>query len=240
MLSLPDKILKNPQDEDDTDDLPFDEVSPSIPEADIIDDQGRPLHPSSAVDLPMNAEVLLPQGEEKRLAKVIKRSVDSDGKVIGNYNELPVLNTMLYDVQFPDGSIKPYSANLIAKNILMQVDSDGIHCQLLEGRLDHSKDKRGIEKKDKYFVSKRGRQSMRKTTVGWEFNKKWIDLTTTWVSLKDLKESNPIKVAEYVTARDIQDEPAFAWWVPYTLRKRDRIIASVNSCVCKSSHKYGI
>ena len=55
----------------------------------------------------MNSEVILPQGEEKRLAKVIKRSVDSDGKIIGNYNEIPVLKTMLYDVQLPDGSIKP-------------------------------------------------------------------------------------------------------------------------------------
>ena len=60
-----------------------------------------------AADLLMNAKVLLPQGEEKRMAKVIKRSVDSDGKEIGNYNELLVLNTMLYDVQFPDGSINP-------------------------------------------------------------------------------------------------------------------------------------
>ena len=132
MLSLLDKTLKNPQDKDDTDDLPFDEVSPSIPKAYIIDDQGRPLHPSSAAYLLMNAEVLLPQGEEKRLSKVIKRSVDSDCKVIGNYNELPVLNTMLYDVQFPDGSIKPYSTNLIAGNIVMQADSDGLHDQLLE------------------------------------------------------------------------------------------------------------
>ena len=151
----------------------------------------------------MNAEVLLPQGEEKRLAKLIKRSVNSDGKVIGNYNDLPVLNTMLYGVQFPYGSIKPYSANLIAENILMQADSDGLHHQLLEGILDHSKDNRAIEKKDKYFVTKCGRQSMRQTTVGWKFNVKWRDGTTTWVSLKDLKESNPIKVAEYVTARDI-------------------------------------
>ena len=47
-------------------------------------------------------------------------------------------------------------------------------------------------------------------------------------------------MSEYVTARDIQDEPAFAWWVPYILRKRDRIIASVNSRVRKSTHKYGI
>ena len=85
-FSLPDMTLENPQDEDDTGDLPFDEVSPSISEADIIDDQGWPLHPSSAANLLMNANVLIPQGEEKRLAKVIKRSVDSDGKVIGNYN----------------------------------------------------------------------------------------------------------------------------------------------------------
>ena len=41
-------------------------------------------------------------------------------------------------------------------------------------------------------------------------------------------------------ARDIQEKPAFDWWVPYTLRKRDRIISSVNSRVRKSSHKYGI
>ena len=75
---------------------------------------------------------------------MIKRSVDSDVKVIGNYNELPILNTMLYDVQFPDGSINPYSANLISKNILMQADSDGLHHQLLEVILDNSNDKRAI------------------------------------------------------------------------------------------------
>ena len=81
---------------------------------------------------------------------------------------------------------------------------------------------------------------MRKTTVGWKFNIKRIDGTTKWVSLKYLEESNPIEVAEYVTAHNIQEEPAFAWWVPYTLQKRDRIIASVNSRVRKSSRKYGI
>ena len=43
-----------------------------------------------------------------------------------------------------------------------------------------------------------------------------------------------------MTAQGIQDETAFSWLVPFTLGKRDRIIAVVNSCVCKSSHKYGI
>ena len=117
---------------------------------------------------------------------------------------------MLYDVKFPDGSIKPYSANLITENILMQADSDGLHHQLHEGILYHSKDKRAIEKKDKYFVTKRSRRSMRETTVGWKLNVKWRYGTTTWVPLKDIKELNPIKVAEYVTSCYIQDEPAFA------------------------------
>ena len=41
-------------------------------------------------------------------------------------------------------------------------------------------------------------------------------------------------------ARGISDEPAFCWWVPYTLRKRDTIISVVNMRVRKVTHKYGI
>ena len=77
----------------------------------------------------------------------------------------------------------------------MQADGERLHHQLLEGILDHSKNKQAIEKKDKYFVSKHGRRSMHKTTVGWRFNIKCRDGTTKWVSLKDIKESNPIEVA---------------------------------------------
>jgi hypothetical protein len=52
----------------------------------------------------------------------------------------------------------------------------------------------------------------------------WKDGSTTWIPLKDLKESNPIQVADYVVAHKLPAEPAFSWWVPYVLRKRDRII----------------
>ena len=69
---------------------------------------------------------------------------------------------------------------------------------------------------------------------------KWKDGTVTWKYLKDLKELNPINVAEYVTARGIQGDPAFAWLLPFTFRKRDIIIAALKSRVRKSSHKYDI
>ena len=136
-FTLPNKMRCNPQEADDTYGIPFGQVAPNIPGADIVDDQGKPLHPTLATYILMNAEVLLPQGEELRLSKVIQRSVDSDGKVGGNYNDIPVLNNFLYDVQFPDGAIKTYLTNLIAENILMQVDADGYHHQLLDGIQDH-------------------------------------------------------------------------------------------------------
>ena len=55
----------------------------------------------------------------------------------------------------------------------------------------------------------------------------WRDGTRTWLPLKDPKDSNPIDEAEYAEMAGISDEPAFAWWVRHTLKKRDKIIAFV-------------
>ena len=59
------------------------------------------------------------------------------------------------------------------------------------------------------------------------------------MSLKLSKENNPVKIAEFSQSRDIFDKPAFCWWVPYTLTNQDRIIAAVNACVRRITHKYG-
>jgi hypothetical protein len=49
-----------------------------------------------------------------------------------------------------------------------------------------------------------------------------------------------VGTAEFAKARSIADEPAFAWWVPYTLRKRDIILSKMNARIRKTTHKYGI
>ena len=41
-------------------------------------------------------------------------------------------------------------------------------------------------------------------------------------------------------SQDIDDEPSFKWWFPYTLIKRDTIIAAVKARVRVATHKYGI
>jgi len=58
-------------------------------------------------------------------------------------------------------------------------------------------------------------------------------------SRQDLKASYPVQLAEYAVANGIDGEPAFAWWAPYTLKKRDRIIAKAKPRHWKRSHKFG-
>jgi hypothetical protein len=38
----------------------------------------------------------------------------------------------------------------------------------------------------------------------------------------------------------INNEQAFAWWMPYTFKRRDRIIAAVNKRYHKCTNKFGI
>ena len=110
----------NPQDPWDEEDRPI-----PIPEADAMDEKGTPLSPNSISDTLINAEDVLPHGESYNLEKVIRHSLDVNGQVIGNQNKYLILNTYIYDVEFQDGIIKPYAANVIAQNILSQVDSEG-------------------------------------------------------------------------------------------------------------------
>jgi hypothetical protein len=93
---------------------------------------------------------------------------------------------------------------------------------------------------NKYFLTSSGTKRMRQTTQGWKFLVEWSNGLRQWINLKLLKESNPVQVGEYATFRNIAEEPAFAWWVSYVLRKRDAIVRAVNSCIHLISQKYGI
>jgi len=55
-----------------------------------------------------------------------------------------------------------------------------------------------------------------------------------------LKETNPIEVSELSCGRNIEHEPAFSWWIPYTMSKRDTIFSSITHRLRKTTQKYGI
>ena len=204
---------------------------PAMPEIDYIADYDRFIV----------SEVLLPKnGVEMSSARVFSRSKDKHGKVKGTYSKNPILHTKIYDIMFPDGATCQYAANIIAESMYSQVDSNGYHTLLLKEITNHKKSSAALNIDDKYITSKTGRKSLRKTTKGWDFLCLWRDGSSTWAPLKDLKESNPIDVAVYVVGNKIYEEAAFAWWVPYTLKKRDHIIAKVKTWYLKNSHKFGV
>ena len=51
------------------------------------------------------------------------------------------------------------------------------------------------------------------------------------MKLKDLKAANQVELAEYDVVNYLADKPAFKWWVPHVIRKRNQIINKM----CKSS-----
>ena len=53
-------------------------------------------------------------------------------------------------------------------------------------------------------------------------------------------KSPPVETAEFAKSRGIDDEAAFIWWVPHTLRKRNAIILAMKMRLQKTTHKYGI
>ena len=63
-----------------------------------------------------------------------------------------MINYMVYDLEFPNGTIKRYSVNLIAENMLTQIDSDGFTLTMVEGIIGHYRDETtAISKEDKYI-----------------------------------------------------------------------------------------
>ena len=209
----------------------LEQTTHSMPEVDSIPD----------FDAYVHAEVMLPNDEGvMQLATVLGQSTSTEGDPIGEYDDNPMINTRVYDVLFPDGVVHQYSANIIAQNIYESSDEDGFRYQLLDEIIDHRKNKDAVPIEKGYTVSKDGRKKKKITSKGWEIHVQWKDGSRSWVPMIDVKESHPVELAEYATMKDIVNEPAFCWWVPYTLRKRDQIISAVNRRVKKKTHKYGI
>jgi Reverse transcriptase (RNA-dependent DNA polymerase) len=187
----------------------------------------------------ITSQVLLPRGVDMKLGTVKGRKRDENSNPIGVGHSNPILDTRIYDVEFDDGQVLEYAANVIAENLYSQVDDEGRRFVILDIISDHKKDASAVPKDDEY-VTLRGTWHRRKTTKGWRLCVNWKDGSTSWETLSNLKESYPVEVVEYAVASKIVEEPAFAWWVPYTLRKREQIIAAVNKRYLQRTHKFGI
>jgi hypothetical protein len=115
---------------------------------------------------------------------------------------------------------------MIAENLYSQVDHEGNQFILLDEIVDHVHDE----------TAKPGHNKMN----GWKLCVLWKDGSTSWEQLKDLKHGFPVRAAEYALSRELQDLPAFSWWVKQTIKKKDRIIKAVRTRYLKKTHKFGL
>jgi len=187
----------------------------------------------------VGAEVNIPRGGVLTSGKVTGRKRSADGSLQGTRNDNPILDTRTYEVEFPDGEVNEYTANVIAENMWAQCDLDGKQQVLLEDIIDHKFTGEAVKFADRYVYID-GRRYPRKSTKGVLLLAQFKDGSTAWERLADLKESYPIEIAEYAVSRGIDHEVAFAWWVPYVLKRRNRIIAAVNKRHAKKNFQFGI
>jgi hypothetical protein len=187
----------------------------------------------------VGSHVRVPIGYEIRSGKVFRRKREPDGTVKGQVNANSMLDTITYEIEFPHGRSDEYTANVIVENMDAQCDIEGRQYNLMEGIVDHKTDGHAVEPADMY-INHGNNKKVRNTTKGWNLCVEWKYGTTSWEHLADLKEINPVKVAEVAAAKSFLDTPAFVWWAPHVLKKRRRIIVAVTKRYHKRTHKFGI
>ncbi len=198
--------------------------------------------PGIADEQMLSMELALPKpGEDDlKLARVKRRKRDHDGQPIGVAHKNPILDTRVFDVEFEDGHTAAMTANGIAENLFAQVDQDGHRLLLMDEIVDHRQGPEAVSKANGFLTTKSGQKRRKPTTTGWDLRIKWKDGSETWTPLKDMKESYMVQTAEYAVQNKLNEEPAFAWWVPTVIRKRKAILSKVKSKYWEKTHKYGI
>ena len=197
--------------------------------------------PDVLQDTYLNMELALPRdGEGPEFARVTKRLRDKDGLPIGTANDNPILDTRLYEVEYLDGHKASLAANAIAENLFAQIDEEGNRYVTMDSIQSHRVDGTQVTKDNAFVISHNGGKRRIETTKGWEILLQWKDGTSTWEKLKDVKESYPVQLAEYAHQSRIASEPAFAWWVPHVLKKKNHIISKVKTKYWSRTHKFGI
>ena len=115
-----------------------DENGHHIPDIeDSVDSSRGLLNQLLAYDQLLNAEVQLLLDDEIAMGKVVHWVLGPEGIVVSKYDDNPILNSMTYEVEFVDGQVRDYSANVIAETMLSRVDSEGFSTTMMEGIVDN-------------------------------------------------------------------------------------------------------
>jgi hypothetical protein len=118
-------------------------------------------------DTYLNMELAIPRDSDgPEFARITKRLKDKDGLSIGRANNNLILDTIMYEVEYPDGHKASLTANAFVENMFAQVDHEGNRHVLFEEIIDHRIDGTEVKQQDAFLTTRNGNQRRRETTKG--------------------------------------------------------------------------
>ena len=81
----------------------------------------------------IGAQVILPDKDGLPLLTIVKkRKWNFKGEPVGFSDPNPILDSRIYELEFPDGGIEEYAVNVILENIVDQVKSNDWDASLFD------------------------------------------------------------------------------------------------------------
>ena len=182
---------------------------PYSPEIYEIIDNSDEERVSNSYDQYIGDEVVLPDQKSDKLMGNVGKHVIYDDTSAGEVNYNAIHDKYLYEIEYTDGTTEQLAANIIAENMMSQVDSEGHKYQVLTEVTDHKKDDSDIAKVNSFIKSSSVNLHRKRKNCLWKLLVEWKYGSVDWVTLKDLKQSKPVDLAEYDVANYTSDEHAF-------------------------------
>lgn len=84
---------------------------------------------------------------------------------------------------------------------------EGRHYKMLKEISDHQSNSTALNVTDGSYRTSAENPVSKRTTRGWKLLMGWIDGSTDWVNLSEVKEACPVQLAEYTIAKVKAHEP---------------------------------
>ena len=104
----------------------------------------------------------------------------------------------------------------------------------MEDIYDYWSDGKAINVYDGFIIILGGGEIQRKQRMGRSYSPKFNK------GFQSGLQNNPVELAQYAVAKKIDRNPDFAWRVPFTLRKCNRIVSKLQKKCWRTTHKFGI
>ena len=111
---------------------------------------------------------LPPETEGPNFTRVVKRLQNNNGMPIEKSNNNPIKDTRIYKVKYCDGHRAVLSENVIAQNMITQVDDEGNGSVLFSEIIDYRTNGKELRQQDAFISSRSGGKRRRQTIKGYD------------------------------------------------------------------------